>query len=221
MARRVALSWSGGKDSAMTLHHLHADPDVEVACLLTTVTEGYERISMHGVRVELLRRQATALGLPAREVRLPQDCSNEIYDAAMGAALADLQHDGITDVAFGDLHLADVRAYREERLAAAGARGVFPLWRRDTHAFVREFLDLGFQAIVVCIDPQALGPAFAGRPLDAAFLADLPPGVDPAGENGEFHTFVWDGPLLAEPVPVTVGERVERNGFWYCDLLPA
>jgi uncharacterized protein (TIGR00290 family) len=215
-----ALSWSGGKDSALALWTLHREQR-EPEALITTVTEGYERVSMHGVRRELLARQAHALGVAIVEVVIPPACVNEIYEARMAEAFAAAPLSGVEAVAFGDLFLEDVRAYREERLAAGGKRGLFPLWGRDTTALAGEFLDAGFQARLVCVDPRALDPAFAGRAYDEELLAELPPGVDPCGENGEFHTFVTAGPIFAEPIDCETGEIVERDGFVFCDLTPA
>jgi uncharacterized protein (TIGR00290 family) len=192
-----------------------------VACLLTTVTEPFERVSMHGVRVSLLHRQAEALGLALREVRLAPDPDNDTYDAAMAATFAALRAEGLTTAAFGDLHLADVRAYREERCARAGVEAVFPLWGSDTSALAERVIADGYRAVVVCIDSAVLDDGFVGRDYDEAFLADLPAGADPCGENGEFHTFVWDGPLHTRPVPVRVGEVVQRGQFRFADLLGA
>jgi uncharacterized protein (TIGR00290 family) len=215
-----ALSWSGGKDSALALSTLRRQ-QLEPEALITTITNGYDRISMHGVRRELLARQAEALGIPLVEVVIPPACVNEIYEARMAEALAAAPLSGVDAVAFGDLFLEDVRAYRQERLAAAGKRGLFPLWGRDTAALARGFLDTGFEAILVCVDPRALDPAFAGRRYDERLLAGLPPGVDPCGENGEFHTFVSAGPIFAEPIACETREIVERDGFVFCDLTPA
>jgi len=215
-----ALSWSGGKDSALVLWTLRRR-QLEPEALITTVTESYERVSMHGVRRELLARQAEALGVPLLEVVIPPSCVNEVYDARMAAAFAAAPLSGVEVVAFGDLFLEDVRAYREGRLAAAGKRGLFPLWGHDTADLAREFLDAGFEATLVCVDPRALDPAFCGRRYDERLLAELPPGVDPCGENGEFHTFVSTGPIFAEPVACKRGEIVEREGFVFCDLTPA
>jgi uncharacterized protein (TIGR00290 family) len=215
-----ALSWSGGKDSALvlwTLRHWLVEPEA----LITTVTEAYERISMHGVRRELLARQAEALGIPLVEVVIPPSCVNEIYEARMEEAFAAAPLSGVEAVAFGDLFLEDVRAYREGRLAAAGKRGLFPLWGRDTAAVAREFVEASFEATLVCVDPRALDPAFCGRRYDEGLLAELPPGVDPCGENGEFHTFVTAGPIFTVPVACETGEVVERDGFVFCDLTPA
>jgi uncharacterized protein (TIGR00290 family) len=215
-----ALSWSGGKDSAFALWTLRREQE-EPEALLTTVTEGYKRISMHGVRRELLARQAEALGIPLVEVVIPPACVNEVYETRMAEAFADAPLSGVEAVAFGDLFLEDVRAYREERLAAAGRRGLFPLWGRDTTALAGDCLDAGFEATLVCVDPRALDPAFVGRAYDAQLLAELPRGVDPCGENGEFHTFVHAGPIFAEPIACERGEIVERDGFVFCDLIPA
>jgi uncharacterized protein (TIGR00290 family) len=214
-----ALSWSGGKDSALVLWTLRRQL-LEPDALITTVTETYERISMHGVRRELLARQAEILGIPLVEVVIPPDCINEIYEARMAEAFAAGPVSGLYVVAFGDLFLEDVRAYREERLAAAGKQGFFPLWGRDTADLAREFLDAGFEATLVCVDPRALDAAFCGRRYDERLLAELPAGVDPCGENGEFHTFVSAGPIFAERIACERGEIVERDGFVFCDLTP-
>jgi uncharacterized protein (TIGR00290 family) len=192
---------------------------LEPETLITTVTESYERISMHGVRRELLVRQAEALRLPLVEVVIPRECVNDVYEAQMAEAFAAPPLSSVEAVAFGDLFLEDVRAYREERLAAGGKRGLFPLWGRDTTALAREFLDAGFEATLVCLDPRALGASFAGRRYEERLLEELPPGVDPCGENGEFHTFVTAGPIFAEPIACETGEIVERDGFVFCDLL--
>ncbi len=215
---RPALSWSGGKDSALTLFTLRRQ-GVEPEALITTVTDAYQRISMHGVRRELLALQAAALGIPLVEVPIPPGCANEVYEARMERAFASAPLSGVEAVAFGDLFLEDVRAYREQRLTANDLRGLFPLWGRDTQALAREFIQARFQAFLVCVDPRALDPSFAGRPYDECLLADLPPGVDPCGENGEFHTFVHAGPIFAEPVACQTGEIVERGGFVFCDVL--
>jgi uncharacterized protein (TIGR00290 family) len=214
-----ALSWSGGKDSALALWTLRRQ-QLEPEALITTVTEGYDRISMHGVRRELLARQADAVGISLVEIVIPPSCVNEVYEARMARAFSTAPLAGVEAVAFGDLFLEDVRAYREGRLAAAGKRGLFPLWGRDTGELAREFLAAGFEAILVCVDPRALDPSFAGRRYDERLLAELPPGVDPCGENGEFHTFVDAGPIFAEPIACAAGETVERGGFVFCDLLP-
>ena len=214
-----ALSWSGGKDSALALWTLRRER-LEPEVLITTVTEGYERISMHGVRRELLARQAEVLGLPLVEVVIPPACVNDVYEARMAEAFAAAPLASVEAVAFGDLFLEDVRAYREERLAAAGRHGLFPLWGRDTTALAAEFLDAGFEATLVCVDPRVLDAAFAGRRYDQRLLAELPRAVDPCGENGEFHTFVHAGPIFTAPIACATGDLVERDGFVFCDLLP-
>jgi uncharacterized protein (TIGR00290 family) len=214
----VLFCWSGGKDSAMALHVLRQQSDVHVAALLTTVTEGYERISMHGVRRTLLVRQAEAVGLPLQEVRIPSQCVNPVYEARMREALLSQKEDCVRQVAFGDIFLQDLREYRERNLALVGMTAVFPIWRRDTWELAREFCELGFRAVAVCIDSKKLGREFAGRELDELFFRDLPEGVDPCGENGEFHTFVYEGPIFSQAIGVERGEVVERDGFHFCDL---
>jgi uncharacterized protein (TIGR00290 family) len=216
----LALGWSGGKDSALALHALRAAGREPVA-LITTVTEGVERISIHGVRRELLHAQARATGIEVVEVRIPLPCPNEVYEERMADALARPPLDAIAEVAFGDLFLEDIRAYREERLAPTGRSALFPVWGRDTAALARAFVEEGFEAIVATVDPRSLDASFAGRAYDAAFLQDLPDDVDPCGENGEFHTFVHAGPIFGAPIAVATGEIVERDGFVYADILPA
>ncbi len=221
MPEKVVFCWSGGKDSTLALHALKQNPAFEVVALLATVTAEYDRISLHGVRAELLVRQAAALRTPLHQVFIPKDGSNEEYEAGMRAALQDYRDAGISACAFGDLFLEDVRRYREERLLSVGLQGLFPLWGKDTKALAQNFLSLGFKAAVTCVDTAVLSPDFAGRDYDLPFLADLPPGVDPCGENGEFHSFVYDGPLFAEPVGFTRGERrLTHNRFYFCDLVP-
>lgn len=216
--RDVVLSWSGGKDSALSLWALR-ELGEPVRALLTTVTEEYERVSMHGVRVGLLREQAEAAGLPLVEVSMPPSCPNELYEARMAAALASPELRDCERYAFGDLFLEDIRAYREERLGAWGKQGVWPIWGRDTRLLAEEFIAADFRAVVVCVDSNQLDGAFCGQEFDAEFLADLPPGVDPCGERGEFHTFVYEGPVFARPVGIRRGEVVERDGFIFCDLV--
>jgi uncharacterized protein (TIGR00290 family) len=217
----VLFCWSGGKDSAMALHTLQSAHDYRVTALLTTVTEEYDRISMHGVRRVLLERQAESLGLPLHTVPIPPQCINATYEARMKEALVENLARGVQRVAFGDIFLEDLRVYREKNLAQLGMVALFPIWKRDTRELARDFLRLGFRAITVCIDPRVLDMSFAGRVLDQSFFADLPPGVDPCGENGEFHTFVFDGPVFRTPVRFLTGEKVLRDGFYFCDLLPA
>jgi uncharacterized protein (TIGR00290 family) len=216
----VLFCWSGGKDSAMALHALLSVGDYRVAALLTTITDEYDRISMHGVRRALLERQTESLGLPLHPVLIPPQCINATYQNRMKAALAEHFARGVRRVAFGDIFLEDLRAYREKNLALVGMEAVFPIWKRDTRELAREFVCQGFRAVTVCIDPRVLDASFAGRELDASFFADLPPGVDPCGENGEFHTFVFDGPIFETPIPFRIGEKVLRDGFCFCDLVP-
>jgi uncharacterized protein (TIGR00290 family) len=217
----VLFSWSGGKDSAMALHALKRDQGYEVVSLLTTVTEGYERISMHGVRSELLHRQAESIGLPLEEVRIPPQCPNSVYEARMGETIRRYKERGVLHVAFGDIFLEDLRSYREQKLLQAAMTALFPIWKVDTRELASRFIRDGFRAITACIDPRKLDRSFAGRELNASFFEDLPPGVDACGENGEFHTFVFDGPIFRSAIPVRTGEIVERDSFVFCDLLPA
>jgi uncharacterized protein (TIGR00290 family) len=215
----ILFCWSGGKDSAMALHTLLQRSDVRIAALLTTVTEGYERISMHGVRRELLERQAQSISLPLHEVRIPAQCVNQIYEARMEEALRAHFDQGVRRVAFGDIFLEDLRAYREKNLARIGMTALFPIWKRDTRDLIREFQADRFRAIAVCVDPNVLDSSFAGRELDDSFFRDLPQHADPCGENGEFHTFVFAGTIFHSPIPVHTGEIVARDGFVFCDLL--
>ena len=220
MSEPILFCWSGGKDSAMALHMLLKKNEFHIAALLTTVTEGYERISMHGVRRELLKRQAQSIGLPLHEVRIPPQCVNPIYEARMEEALRIHLEKGIRKVAFGDIFLEDLRAYREKNLARIGMSAIFPIWKRDTRELIRAFHADRFRAVAVCVDSKVLDPSFAGRELDESFFRDLPPHADPCGENGEFHTFVFDGPIFQSPIPARTGEIVNRDGFIFCDLLP-
>ena len=222
MPQDVLVAWSGGKDSALALREILGDARYRVAALLTTVTAEYDRISMHGVRRTLLRRQAESLGLPLEEVVISPGAANDEYEANMGVTLADLRTriPGLDTVIFGDLFLADIRAYRERMLGRIGMRGLFPLWRRDTRALAHEFVRLGYRAVLVCVDARQLGGEFAGREFNADLLRDLPQEVDPCGENGEFHTFVYAGPGLREAVRHERGPLVVRDGrFVYCDLV--
>jgi uncharacterized protein (TIGR00290 family) len=220
MPEPVLFCWSGGKDSAMALHALLQQPDVQVVALLTTVTDEYDRISMHGVRRELLEKQAQSIGLPLHEVRIPPQCVNSIYEARMEEALLVHYANGVRTVAFGDIFLEDLRAWREKNLARIGVTAVFPIWKRDTRELIRHFHTSRFRSIAVCVDTKVLDPSFAGRELDESFFRDLPPQVDPCGENGEFHTFVFDGPIFHHPIPVRTGEVIQRDSFVFCDLLP-
>ena len=221
MQEDILFCWSGGKDSAMALHAIQAEGKNRVVALLTTITEKYDRISMHGVRRVLLERQAASIGLPLQPVLIPPQCVNVIYEERMKQALTENFERGVRRVAFGDIFLEDLRIYRERNLALAGMDAVFPIWKRDTRELAQDFIRLGFRAITVCVDPRVLDPSFAGRELDQSFFADLPSGVDPCGENGEFHTFVFDGPVFQQPINIRVGEKVVRDGFCFCDLLPA
>jgi len=216
---KALLAWSSGKDSAWSLHVLREQGEVEVVGLLTTINQAYDRVAMHAVRVELLRAQAEAAGLPLWPVPIPFPCSNEQYEAAMAEALSRARRDGITAMAFGDLFLEDIRRYREERMQGTGIAPLFPLWGRPTGALAREMIEAGLRARLTCVDPRQLAATFAGRDFDDALLADLPPSVDPCGERGEFHTFAYAGPMFSRPVPVTSGEVVERDGFVFADLL--
>jgi uncharacterized protein (TIGR00290 family) len=216
----VLVSWSGGKDSCLALYELQQAGRHRAAALLTTVTRDYERVSMHGVRRVLLERQAESLGLPLRQVLISKGATNEEYEREVAKAFSEYRAEGVETVVFGDLFLEDVRAYRERFLARHGMRGLYPVWMRETGEFVRKFIALGFRAVVTCVSGEALDGSFAGRLIDEEFLASLPPGVDPCGENGEFHSFVFDGPSFKEEVNFSVGERVLRDSFWFCDLLP-
>ncbi|MHC4324703.1 MAG: Dph6-related ATP pyrophosphatase [Planctomycetota bacterium] len=222
MKEKVVLAWSGGKDSAMALHALLESGDYEIVSLLTTVSEQYGRISHHGVREELLEQQAEALGIALYKLYLHQDnCSIEDYDAAMGKVMLEYKEMGVLTVAFGDIYLQDLREYRQRNLAKAGMKGIFPIWRRDTAEIVRTFIELGFKAFLTCVDREKLGEEFAGRAIDADLIRDLPEGVDPCGENGEFHSYVYDGPIFRKPVDLSVGEVVLRDVRYFADLVPA
>ena len=221
LARPVALAWSGGKDSSLALAALRADPTVEVISLLTTVTGDYDRISMHGVRRTILEAQVSALGLPLIEATIPAAATNDLYEDAFATALEILRRrrPDVSHLAFGDLFLADVRAYRERLLERLGWTPLFPLWGRDTALLARQFVREGYRAILSCVDTTQLGPEFAGREFDATLLDELPETVDPCGERGEFHTCVYDGPIFRGPLSLQAGERVRRDDrFEYCDL---
>jgi uncharacterized protein (TIGR00290 family) len=219
---KVLMSWSGGKDSAMALREIMADGDYEIAALLTTVTADYDRISMHGVRRTLLEQQAASLGLPLETVILPKGASNEDYESRMAEALERHKKAGVTSVVFGDIFLEDLREYREKKLARLGMKGVFPLWKRETAQLMQNFIARGFKAVTVCVDNQFLGKEFVGREIDARFVADLPAAVDVCGENGEYHSFVYGGPMFGHEITHDIGEVVLREDrFYYCDLIPA
>jgi uncharacterized protein (TIGR00290 family) len=220
MRRRAWMSWSSGKDSAFALERALRNPDLEVTSLLTTLSEAYGRVAMHGVREQLLDAQAAAIGLPLVKVMLPTPCSNEIYEERMAAALASATREGVDTVVFGDLFLADLRAYREEKLAAIGMRAEFPLWGADTRELAREMVRSGLRAVLTCIDPKKLPRSFAGRTFDDALLDALPEGVDPCGENGEFHSFTYACGAFGSPIAIDVGETVDRDGFVFTDVRP-
>jgi uncharacterized protein (TIGR00290 family) len=218
----VVMSWSGGKDSALALYELRRDPRFEVVALLTTVSEEFRRVSHHGVREELLEAQANAIGLPLTKVYLPSSktapCTNEVYEEIMARAMEEFQSRGVHTVGFGDLFLEDLRAWRENNLASAGMTGVFPIWKRDTRLLARQVIAMGFKAILSCVEGK-VGMGFAGRAYEDRLLEDLPEGIDPCGEYGEFHTFVYDGPGFRRRVAMQVGETVTRDGRYYADLL--
>ena len=221
MRKPILFSWSGGKDSALALRSLLQDPEFEVVGLLTTVTEGFDRISMHGVRRELLQQQAESIGLPVEEVSIPPNCDNQTYEVRMAATMQQFRQRGTFHVAFGDIFLEDLRTYRESKLRTVHMTAVFPIWKVDSRELVARFLSEQFRAIAVCIDPKRLHAAFAGRELDASFFYDLPANVDPCGENEEFHSFVFAGPIFRSPIPVLVGPVVERDSYVFCDLRSA
>jgi uncharacterized protein (TIGR00290 family) len=218
---KALISWSSGKDSAFALHEIRRTGEFDVVGALTTVTETFGRVSIHGVRQEILRAQLDAAGLPPTIVPIPYPCPNETYEARMGAAVAAAVRDGITHIVFGDLFLRDIRAYREHKLAGTGITPVFPLWERPTRELAHAMIAGGFEAYLATVDLKKLPAAFAGRKFDARLLADLPDGIDPCGENGEFHTCVAAGPIFARRLAVTPGERIERDGYAYCDLVTA
>jgi uncharacterized protein (TIGR00290 family) len=217
--KRVAVSWSSGKDSAWSLHLLRQDPTVEVVALFTTLNEQFDRVAMHAVRRELLELQAESLGLPLWTVPLPWPCSNEQYEARMTALCQRATSEGVQAMAFGDLFLTDIRAYREKQLAGTGLEPIFPVWQIPTASLARTMIASGLRAKITCVDPRVLPANFAGRDFDSQFLADLPPQIDPCGENGEFHSFVYDAPGFRHPIRVAVGEIVERDGFVFADLI--
>jgi uncharacterized protein (TIGR00290 family) len=214
------LSWSSGKDSAWTLHEVRRSGSVEIAALLTTITEPFERVSMHGVRVSLLEAQAASVGLPLVKVPIPFPCTNEQYAACMSSAMERALSEGISSMIFGDLYLEDIRRYREENLRPLGIQALFPLWGMETKLLAEQMIDAGLHAIVTCLDPRKMPRELAGRPFDRNFLAALPPGVDPCAEHGEFHTVAIAGPMFSHPIPVAIGETVERDGFVFTDVTP-
>jgi len=218
---KVLLSWSSGKDSAWALHVLRQDPNIDIVGLLTTFNEAFDRVAMHAVRRELVEAQAASTGLPLISVMLPFPCTNEVYEQRMMAALAEARSSGVTHVAFGDLFLIDVRDYRIRLLQGTGIEPLFPIWssQNNTPALARRMMTAGFGAILTCVDPKQLNERFVGREYDEALLAELPAGVDPCGERGEFHTFCYRCPEFSTDIPVTVGDVVERDRFWFADLV--
>ena len=217
---RAWLSWSSGKDSAWALHTTRLRGDVEIAALLTTVNSTHARVAMHAVRESLLYAQAEAVGLPLVKVPIPSPCPNEIHEQAMAGAMERARDEGVTHMVFGDLFLEDIRKYREDKLAACGMTPMFPIWGIETAGLAREMVQAGLRAYLTCVDPKQLNPKFAGRVFDARLLGELPAGVDPCGERGEFHTFAYEGPMFRRPIAATVGEVVERDGFYFADVLP-
>lgn len=221
MGSKALFSWSGGKDSALALYEVLGSRSFDIASLLTTVTGEYDRVSMHGVRPPLLEMQADSLGLALEKVIIPRNASNEAYENSLEKALLQYKESGVDTVIYGDIFLEEIRKYREEQLGRLGLGCVFPIWGRDTLSLARSFIEAGFKAVVVCVDSTLLDGGFAGREFDRDFITELPPAIDPCGENGEFHTFVYDGPVLREKVEFEKGEIVLRDGrFYYCDLLP-
>jgi uncharacterized protein (TIGR00290 family) len=227
------FNWSGGKDSTLALYKILREKQFDIRYLLTTLNEEADRISMHGVRSELLAAQAESLGIPAKKVHLPASSNMQAYEAVMNTTIEELKSESISDCIFGDIFLEDLRTYREEKLREVSISAHFPLWKRNTAELVREFIDLGFKTIVVCVDASKLDESFAGRVIDHQFLSDLPNDVDPCGENGEFHTFVFDGPIFQHPILFQTGEKVLKTytaknqeeetieyGFWFQDLIP-
>ncbi|MEP0265711.1 diphthine--ammonia ligase [Dokdonia sp.] len=240
---KTYFNWSSGKDSSLALYKILQDSEYEVSKLITTVNSDYKRVSMHGLRLELLEQQAASIELPLQQIAFPAQVTMEAYSNTMRTKVTELCSNGYTHGVFGDIFLEDLRAYRDEQLTKVGIKGVYPLWKKDTKALLKEFIDLGFKAITVCVNAKYLDEHFCGRQIDASFIEDLPDTVDVCGEHGEFHTFVYDGPIFKHPIPFTIGEKVLRGydkaddeedncfvddddqkswdtAFWYCDLLP-
>ena len=218
---RALLSWSGGKDSSLALYELRRSKSYDVVSLITTLTRDFDRVSMHGVRRELLEMQAERLGLPVEKVWIAKAAANEEYESQMSKVLHRQYAAGVRNVVFGDLFLEDIRRYREDKLALVDMQGVFPLWKKDTRKLASYFIDQGFEAILCTVDPRKLDPSFCGREFDDSLLSDFPEGVDPCGENGEFHTFVYGGPIFSDEIGVKRGEVVLRDGFCFADIVPA
>jgi uncharacterized protein (TIGR00290 family) len=217
--KKLLLSWSSGKDSAWALHRLRQQNQYEIVGLLTTVNQAFNRVAMHGTRVELLRAQAASAGLPLIELPLPWPCSNDIYESIMQSACSEAISAGVEVIAFGDLYLQEIRDYREKQLQGTGLTPIFPLWEIPTDKLAQEMISGGLRARITCIDPKCLPHSFAGRDFDTTLLHDLPSSADPCGENGEFHTCVYAGPIFSKPIDITTGEIVERDGFVYADML--
>ncbi len=221
MKEKLVVGWSGGKDSAFALYEVLKAKSYDVAALLTTITQDYDRISIHGVQRVLLEQQAEALGLPLEKMLIHKGASDVDYEAALVKILKKFEGNGVHHVLYGDIFLEDVKKYRDDMLAKIGMHGVYPLWKKDTRELAHKFIDLGFKTVITVVDSNVLGREFAGKDYDKQFLADLPAGVDPCGENGEFHSFVYDGPIFSKPLSFAKGEVVLReNRFWYCDLVP-
>lgn len=221
MTRNIVFSWSGGKDSALALYEILKTESYNVVSLITTVTEEYDRISVHGVRNDLLEKQTKSLKLPLHKINNPKNCSNDIYERNLTETLSIYKNKGITEVAFGDIFLEDVKEYRDELLKKMGMKGIYPIWQKDSKELAKVFIESGFRAITTCIDSQQIHENFAGKEYDQDFLDDLPDTADPCGENGEFHTFVYNGPIFNVKVDFIIGDIVLRdNRFFYCDLIP-
>lgn len=221
MRKNILISWSGGKDSSLALYEIQKSRDYEVAALITTITSDYDRVSMHGLRTILLDEQASSSNIPLEKIFISKNASNDEYESRLKEVLLKYKQLGIRDVVFGDLFLEEIKKYREDLLGKIGMECVFPIWKRDTVKLAKRFIELGFKAITVCVDSNVLGKEFAGREFDEHFLDDLPKAIDPCGENGEFHTFVYDGPILKNPIDHELGEIVLRDKrFYYCDILP-
>jgi len=221
MRKNILISWSGGKDSSLALYEIQKNRNYEVTALITTITSDYDRVSMHGLRTVLLDEQAEYLNIPLEKVFISKNASNDEYESRLKEVLLKYKQLGIRDVVFGDLFLEEIKKYREDLLGKIEMECVFPIWKRDTVKLAKRFIELGFKAITVCVDSNVLGKEFAGREFDEHFLDDLPKGVDPCGENGEFHTFTYDGPIFKNPIDHRLGETVFRDErFYYCDILP-
>jgi uncharacterized protein (TIGR00290 family) len=221
MAEKVLLSWSGGKDSVLALRELQKNDNFETAALITTITKGYDRVSIHGIRRILLEQQADSIGIHLEKIFISDNASNEEFESKFSEVLSEYKKMGIDSVAFGDIFLEDIRRYREDFLSGIGMRGLFPIWAKNSMELAGTFIVLGFKAVIACVDSEAIDNSFAGREYDERFLSDLPDGVDPCGENGEFHTFVYAGPIFKVPIIFAKGEVILRDKrFYYCDLIP-